>query len=397
MKFNMSVVPMLLHKNLGLAFKMARGFFKMERTKLMKRHFENYDHMKNFCLIYMKLTPLCNLRCVMCGQRGDKGVLKGEFAANEAKSIVPVETYKKMIDELAEKKPVYYLWGGEPFLYPNLFELVRYIQSKGSFCSINTNGTLLEKYAEQIVKDKWNVIFVSLDAFKDVNDEMRGPGSYDRVIKGFEAINREKKKQGSNLPVMGVVTTVTNKNYKSLADLAVACKDLEIDLHMYNLGTYTNDEIFAKHKAYFKEKLGTDIYCLEGYNTGYNENIDGAELHKILDTIHSTNYGYLSITVPALNPEKTHEYYAKLDVPVRNHCIVPWCQANINYNGDVCFCADYSEYPLGNIKEQSFKEIYNGERANKFRHAISECEGGIFPGCLRCYQNMLFGKKIKGY
>ena len=94
----MSVVPMLLHKNLGLAFKMARGFFKMERTKLMKRHFENYDHMKNFCLIYMKLTPLCNLRCVMCGQRGDKGVLKGEFAANEAKSIVPVETYKKMID-----------------------------------------------------------------------------------------------------------------------------------------------------------------------------------------------------------------------------------------------------------------------------------------------------------
>ena len=97
MKFNMSVVPMLLHKNLGLAFKMARGFFKMERTKLMKRHYENYDHMKNFCLIYIKLTPLCNLRCVMCGQRGDKGVLKGEFAANEAKSIVPVETYKKMV------------------------------------------------------------------------------------------------------------------------------------------------------------------------------------------------------------------------------------------------------------------------------------------------------------
>ena len=167
MKFNMSVVPMLLHKNLGLAFKMARGFFKMERTKLMKRHYENYDHMKNFCLIYMKLTPLCNLRCVMCGQRGDKGVLKGEFAANEAKSIVPVETYKKMVDELSEQKPVYYLWGGEPFLYPDLFELVRYIQSKGSFCSINTNGTLLEKYAEQIVKDKWNVIFVSLDAFKN--------------------------------------------------------------------------------------------------------------------------------------------------------------------------------------------------------------------------------------
>ena len=117
------------------------------------------------------LIELCSL------STGINSVSTNPFAAKEAKSIVPVETYKKMIDELAEKKPVYSLWGGEPFLYPDLFELVRYIQSKGSFCSINTNGTLLEKYAEQIVKDKWNVIFVSLDAFNDVNDEMRGHGA----------------------------------------------------------------------------------------------------------------------------------------------------------------------------------------------------------------------------
>ena len=100
---------------------------------------------------------------------------------------------------------------------------------------------------------------------------------------------------------------------------------------------------------------------------------------------------------PRWGKEKTDEYYHHLEVPVRNHCVVPWCQANVNYNGDVTFCADYVEYPLGNIKEQSFREIYNGERANKFRHAMVECPGEIFPGCIRCYQNMLFGKKIKGY
>ena len=295
------------------------------------------------------------------------------------------------------KRPVYYLWGGEPFLYPDLCDLVDYIQKSGSFCSVNTNGTLLEKYAERVVRDKWNVIFVSLDAFREVNDEIRGPGSYDRVVKGFEAINREKKKQNSRFPSMGIVTTVTNKNYKDLQALAIACKDFNIDWHIYNLGTYTNDEIVSKHKEFFREKLGIESVCLEAYNTGYNNGIDGAELHKTLETIHSTDYGYLSITVPTLNPEKTDEYYHHLDIPVRDHCIVPWTQASINYNGDVCFCADYTEYPLGNIKEKPFKEIYNGERANKFRHAIDECPGSIFPGCIRCYQNMLFGKKLKGY
>ena len=146
-----------------------------------------------------------------------------------------------------------------------------------------------------------------------------------------------------------------------------------------------------------KNKLDTDIDCLEAYNTGYNLGIDGQRLHSILHDIQEKNYGHPIITVPTLNPEKTHIYYSQLEIPVRNHCIVPWCQANVNYNGDVHFCADYPDYILGNIKEQSFKDIVNGDRANLFRKTIHECEGGMFPGCLRCYQNMLFGKKIKGF
>ncbi|MBE6350512.1 MAG: radical SAM protein [Spirochaetaceae bacterium] len=397
MKTNISVVPRLFSKDVKLSLKMARGFARMGRTILMPKKDVGRDHMKDLCLMYIKLTPLCNLRCVMCGQRGDKGTLKGEFAANEAKSIVPLETYKKVIDEVAPKKPIFYLWGGEPFLYPDLFPLVRYIQDKGMFVSVNTNGTLLEKYAEQIVREKWNALFVSLDGFEEVNDTIRGAGSYQKVIKGFEAINREKEKQGSHLPFLGVVTTVTNKNYMYLEELAEASRSFKLDWHIYNLGTYTNDVIVAKQKALMKEKFDTDIDCLEGYNTGYNENIDGHKLYEILEKMHNGDYGHPIITVPALNPEKINEYYADLEKPVRNHCIVPWCQTNINYNGDVHFCADYPDYVLGNIKEQSFSEIYNGERANKFRKEIHNSENGMFPGCLRCYQNMLFGKKIKGY
>ena len=397
MKHNTSIVPKLLFSHPKLAFGLARAFSRMEIARAKKRHTFGYNHMKHFALIYLKLTPLCNLRCVMCGQRGDHGVLKGEVGAKEAKTIVPLETYKKMVDELNSVHPIYYIWGGEPFLYPDLLPLVKYIQESGNLCAINTNGTFLEKYAEQIVRDGWHNIFVSLDAFKDVNDAMRGKGSYDHVVKGFEAINREKKRQKKSLPIMGVVTTVTKMNYEALPDLAEACKDFNITWHIYNLGTYTNDEVLRKHKAYMKEHLDTDIYMLDGYNTGYNTGVDGAKAHQILNKIHSTDYGYLSITVPALNPEKTHEYYNELETHVRDNCIVPWCQANISYNGDVTFCADYNEYVLGNIKEKSFKEIYNGERANKFREEILKCEGHIFPGCVRCYQNMLFGKTVKGY
>ncbi|GHV95386.1 radical SAM protein [Spirochaetia bacterium] len=396
MKENISVVPLLFSKEWGLSAKMFYGFLKMGKARFFPKRNYRYNHFKNLALVYFKLTPACNLRCVMCGQYGDKGIMK-DCAAEETKKILPLETWKKFIDEIAPQRPVTYIWGGEPFLYPDLLPLARYMVQKGLYVSVNTNGTLMERYAEDIVRDKWSTIFVSLDAFRDVNDAMRGKGSYDKVIAGFKAINREKQKQKSNYPILGIVTVVTNRNYLDLANLAEASREYDLGIHIFNLGTYTNDNIVSTQRRFMKEKLDTDTDCLDGYNTGYNMDIDGQKLYEILQNIHQKDYGHPMITVPVLNPEKTNVYYKELETPVRNHCIVPWCQANINYNGDVHFCADYPDYILGNITRQPFKEIYNGDRANRFRKTIHACEGGMFPGCLRCYQNMLFGKKIKGY
>lgn len=396
MKTNFSIVPKLLRRDPLLAKHISSAFYRQKKAMLIDRalHPETTTEMS---LIYFRLTPLCNLRCVMCGQRGEKGVLKGSFAAQEAKKIVPLEDYKRLVDEIKVNKPVAYLWGGEPFLYPDLLPLVEYMMDSGIVVSVNTNGTYLEKYAKEIVSKKWNSIFVSLDGFKETNDRIRGEGSYDRVIAGINAINREKKAQGTHYPYMGIVTTVSNLNYKDLFALSDASKTMNLAWHIYNLGTYTNEEIITEHRAFMKKTFDIEINCLPGYATNYNEGIDSQELYDILEKIHSTDFGHPIITVPALKPDKIDIYYNKLKIPVRTQCAVPWSQANIDYQGNVNFCADYNDYPLGNIREQSFFEIYNGERARKFRLALKNSENGIFPGCVRCYQNMLCGKKVKGF
>ena len=396
MKNNLSMIPLLLKKNVSLAGKIASSLFRIGKGRYYLNRNYGHNHFKNLALVYFKPTGACNLRCKMCGQYGEKGIMN-DCAAEENKKTLPLETWKNFVDQIAPNKPTIYVWGGEPFLYPDLMPLCKYMTDKKLFVSVNTNGTLMERHAEQIVRDKWGTIFVSLDAFRDVNDDLRGKGSYDKVIAGLKAVDREKKKVNTKYPMLAIVTVVTNKNYLDLPEFEEALKEYNIDLHIYNLGTYTNDKIVATQKQFMKEKLDTDIDCLEAYNTGYNEGIDGQKLHTILRDIQEKNYGHTILTVPTLNPQKTHTYYSELETPVRNHCVVPWCQLNVNYNGDVHYCADYTDYILGNIKDQPIKEIYNGDRANKFRKAINECEGGMFPGCLRCYQNMLFGKKIKGF
>jgi radical SAM protein with 4Fe4S-binding SPASM domain len=396
LKTNFALVPKLLKADPGLAFKLAKSFAAQKKAMQVDHRFYR-GRTHELSLLYFRLTPLCNLRCVMCGQRGEKGVLKGAFAAEESKKIVSLETYKRLVDEIKHKQPTIYLWGGEPFLYPDLFPLVDYMKDAGLAVSVNTNGTHLAKNAEEIVRKKWHALFVSLDGFEETNDKIRGEGSYRRVVEGFEAINREKKRQGSHLPHMGIVSTVNNLNYKDLYRLAEAAQDFGLSWHIYNLGTYTNAAIVEKQRAFMREKLDTEIENLQAYDTDYNEGIDGQELYDILTRIHSMETDHPIITVPALNPEKINTYYGELGVPVRTHCSVPWSQANIDYDGGVHFCADYPDYELGNIKDQKFFDIINGERARKFRNALKSSPDGIFPGCIRCYQAMLCGKKVKGY
>jgi len=390
------MVPKVVRQSPALAMSMLTVMARFFKSSTFDRRFHE-GISSTRALFYFRITPLCNLKCVMCGQRGDKGVLKGSYAAQESRKIVPLERYKQLVDEMKISKPIFYMWGGEPFLYPDFMELSKYIVENDIVLSVNTNGTYLEKHAQQIVRDGWHALFVSLDGFEDVNDTIRGKGSYERVIKGFEAINREKKKQGKHKPYMGIVTTVSNMNYLYLDQLAEAVKDFKLSWHIINLGTYTCDSVVEQHKNEFMEKLDTESKCLEAYNTGYNSGIDGDKFSEILKRVHSLDNGYPIITVPAINPDKISEYYGNPEIPVRVDCPVPWSQANIDYNGDVHFCADYPDYVIGNIMDNSFEEIFNNDRAAKFRKELKNSENGIFSGCLRCYQNMLFGKKKRGY
>ena len=251
-----SVVSYMLTKNLrlaGFAMRVAKIFFLQAKTRNFDyRYLRGKAH--HLSLLYLKVTPLCNLRCVMCGQYGVKGVLKGKQVIEESKQILSLDAYKNLIDQLRFHRPVIYIWGGEPFLYPHLMDLAQYIVKKKMPLALNTNGTFLEKHAERIVRDKWGAIYVSLDGFEDTNDSIRGKGSYRKVMDGIRAIDREKKRQKSLFPNLGLVTVVSNQNYLYLDELVKAGQDYGLSWHIINLGTYTSNQVVEENRKFYREK-----------------------------------------------------------------------------------------------------------------------------------------------
>src|SRR3972149_1036920 len=101
--------------------------------------------------ISFTVTNSCNLRCRMCGQWSEEGYVRNGI--RDAGSHMKLSEWKRLVDEVAVHPIAFILIrGGEPFLLPGIIELLEYVNSKGIFIALDTNGTMIEKYAADLVR-----------------------------------------------------------------------------------------------------------------------------------------------------------------------------------------------------------------------------------------------------
>lgn len=88
-----------------------------------------------------ELSPICNFNCKMCYVRQTPEQVK-----NHPRKMRTLEQWKMLADRAADAGMLYLLLtGGEPFLWPDFWELYEYVSKKGFVVSINSNGSLIDE------------------------------------------------------------------------------------------------------------------------------------------------------------------------------------------------------------------------------------------------------------
>src|ERR1700733_6649632 len=130
------------------------------------------------CLTW-ELTYACNLSCVHClsssGRRDPR-----ELTTAQAKAV---------IDEL-QRMQVFYvnIGGGEPTVRPDFWELVDYATAHDVGVKFSTNGLkITPAVAARLASSDYVDVQISLDgATAEVNDAVRGPGSYATATRAMQ-------------------------------------------------------------------------------------------------------------------------------------------------------------------------------------------------------------------
>ena len=179
-------------------------FAKATRAASEKRREaeDNGEHIPPFLIA--SITSKCNLHCAGCYSRCNHATTDAEPV-----SQLTSEEWLRIFDEADELGISFILLaGGEPMLRRDIIEAAG--KKQNILFPIFTNGTFIdEKYFTLFDKCRNLVPIMSIEGSKEITDNRRGKGIYDKLIANME----EFKKRGL---IFGASVTVTTQNYKEV-------------------------------------------------------------------------------------------------------------------------------------------------------------------------------------
>jgi MoaA/NifB/PqqE/SkfB family radical SAM enzyme len=326
------------------------------------------------------ITNACNLRCKMCGQWSREGYFsKGGRSPNQAMQLAD---WKKLVAEIAANNiSSVLLRGGEPFLFPGIIELLEYINSKGIFTSIDTNGTMLKKYAGDIVRLGKIHITISLDGPEEIHDKTRGVKGCFNTIKEGVALLTELEKNHENKISRSICFTISPWSLRGLGQMPDVARAMSINTLVLVPYYYVTE---AAGKKYEKE-LANNFNCSAFSWHGFHHETSGIDFSEFLkqykrymanlDGIY--NYPYMALT-----EDEYRLWFRDSVTPVGPlHCTNVERLIDIQPDGSSNFCVDFPDYSFGNVKESSIRDLWNSERAINFREFRRKNPMAV---CYRC-------------
>jgi radical SAM protein with 4Fe4S-binding SPASM domain len=326
-KFRKFISPTLIKKNYLTSLLLLSGMFKslIKPVNLLK---VGYSYLSSSVTgrtdisgmppsISTELTNNCNLHCPHCSS--------GSGLMERARGFMDVELFKKIMKELG---PYLYTMNlyfqGEPMMHPSFFPILEHCTAPNIV--VSTNGHFLKgENAEKVVKSRLNKLIISLDGLdQETYSAYRKNGSLNSVIEGLSNVTAAKKRNGSKLKI-----------------------EIQFLVNRVN-----------EHQIPLVKELAGSFHATLRL--------------KSMQIIHSSE---IASWMPAQKKFRRYKlsdgrYVIKSSLPDR--CDRLWFNPVITWDGKVVPCCfdKNAEYVMGDLNNDSFRDIWNGPKYRIFRKSI---------------------------
>ena len=267
--------------------------------------------------VSFELTNNCNLNCPECAS--GSGQMKRE------RGFMDIGLYEKVISEL---RPYLYninlYFQGEPMLHPDFFSFTGLAGKIRTVVSTNGHFLTVEN-SEKLVVSGLRRLIVSLDGMdQKVYTEYRRNGDFGKVIEGIKSVAAARDRLNSAMK-MELQFLVSRYNEHQIADAERFAKDVKAVLKLKSMQVINRQDSgkwMPSDKRYMRYK------------------------------------------------DEGGKYAIRNSMPSR--CLRLWLNPVVTWDGKVipcCFDKD-ADFVMGDLKNESFRSIWNSNRYSDFRKKI---------------------------
>jgi heme d1 biosynthesis radical SAM protein NirJ len=291
-------------------------------------------------VVIWNLVRRCNLTCKHCYSISADKDFPGELST--------VEIFKVMDDLKAFRVPVLILSGGEPLMRPDIFEIGRRAKAMGFYVGLSSNGTLIDDQNIAAIADiGFDYVGISLDGLRETHDRFRRKdGAFAAALHGI----RLSRDAGAKVGIRFTLTADNAHDFTNLLDLTEAEGIDKFYLSHLNYAGRGNKN--RRDDAHFR----TTREALDVLFERCWQHVQAGVPKEYVTGNNDADGVYLLAWMRSRFPEQAAHIEQKLIEWGGNASGVN--VANIDNQGVVHPDTMWWNYPLGNVRERPFGDIW---------------------------------------
>lgn len=277
------------------------------------------------------VTYRCNAKCYMCNT--------WQYPTDKKEEITLSD-----IEKIPGNLKFLNITGGEPFLRDDIEEIVKIARRKAKRVVISSNGFFSEKIIALAKKYPDIGVRISIEGLPKANDELRG------IKDGFNNGLRtliELKHMG--MKDIGFGITVSDRNANDLVELYKLARTMDLEFATATV-----------HNSYYFHKMDNEIQDKEMVSKKFSMLIS-----ELLKTWKLKCWYRAYFNYGLINKVYDGNRFLPCEMGTDVFFLDPF--------GNIRPCNGTDE-AMGNIKENSFEDIWTGSEANKVRDMVSRCD-----------------------
>ncbi|MEA3386418.1 MAG: radical SAM protein [Thermodesulfobacteriota bacterium] len=302
-----------------------------------------------------EITRRCNLHCVHCRS-------SSELEEKEHPDFSTSEAFRVLDDIASYAKPVVVLSGGEPLLREDVFDIAHYGTKKALRMCLATNGTFVTPEVCIKIKDSGIcMVSLSLDgATAGVHDDFRRqPGAFEYAINAARLF----REHGISFLIN---SSFTRRNQDEIPKVYKLAKEIGA----------TAWYMFMIVPTGRGKEIMEELISPEDYETLLNWHYEMEKKEKdiLVRPTCAPHYYRIRLQKAKEYGERVKHRSLKFSTGGSKGCLAGQLISLIDVDGNVLPCS-YFPLPAGNIKENSFKEIWEESTLFKELRDFSSYKG----------------------